>query len=422
MNIAILTNFQDFNPGYSLTGIVHDQVTMLTRYGHTVHLFTCEQYNPQYDIPLPEGVTVHHAVPFGHLKDYNTLTALEEPGKVLAKKTEEFLVTHLTLNKIDIVFTHDWIFTGWNLPYSIGIRLASKQVPDVRWLHWIHSVPSVLYDWWTIRSYGPKHKIIFPNEVDRLRVAEQFRGEVEDVRVIPHIKDLRTWYDFDEETCRFINDYPAVMQADFVQIYPASTDRLTAKRVDIVAQIFGQLKGRGFKVCLVVANQWATGRQRKEDVENFYKFANKCGLKRDVDFIFTSEWDEKYATGIPRVMLRELTLCSNLFIFPTREESFGLVGPEAAHAGAFLVLNKNLEMMKDVFGGNGMYADFGSFTHDQKYENALKYYYDIGSIIIGRCWQSEAFRTKTWCRQMLNSDYLYIYKYEPVMEESKLWK
>ena len=48
--------------------------------------------------------------------------------------------------------------------------------------------------------------------------------EIDHLRVIPHIKDLRSWYDFDDESCEFIKEYPAVMQADIVQIYPAGAE------------------------------------------------------------------------------------------------------------------------------------------------------------------------------------------------------
>ena len=420
MKIAILTNFQDWNPGYSLTGIVKDQCIMLKKFGHEVHVFTCESYNPSYGEP---EATIHSVIPFGHLIDYTTIKDLSADHTLLAEATADVIEKEFSEIGIDFAFTHDLIFTGWNLPYALSIKKVTRRIPELCWLHWIHSVPSGNRDWWKIGDYGPQHRIAFPNKTDKRKVAEQFQGLEEAVRVVPHIKDLRTWYDFSEETIAFLKDYPKVMQSDFVQIYPASTDRLSAKRVDIVLQIFSQLKARGFSVCLVIANQWATGKARREDIKVYDEYAKALHLELGDEFIFTSEWKgkEDYTTGIPHRMLRELQLCSNLFIFPTREESFGLVGPEAALGGAFMVLNKNLMMMSEVFGNNGIYFDFGSYDHEQKYENVKKFYYDLGTIIIGRCWQDESFRTRTWCRQMYNYDWLYINVYEPIFGEAKLW-
>lgn len=435
MEIAILTNFQDCNPGYSLTQIANDQVTMLKRHGHNVHFFVCEQFNPHYSTPDCE---IHQVVPFqqerhGSLLDYKSRTNITDGHLRLAQDTCKVLVEKLRELNIDMVFAHDLIFTGWNMPYAMGIQMAGRELPTVRWLHWVHSVPSIMSDWWSITEYGPAHKLVFPNETDRRLVAEQFRGAPEDVRVIPHIKDLRSFYDFDEYTCKFIDEYQGVMQADFVQVYPASTDRLFAKRVDIVARILGQIKKRGYSVCLVIANQWATGRGQKDDVQKYYDAAASYGLEAGTEFIFTSDWqiyakeedkeDERtmFDTGLPKRMLRELLLCSNIFLFPTREESFGLVGPEAALSGAFMVLNKNLDMMKEIYGHHGQYFDFGSFSHTQKWEDEEKFFYDVGTVIIGRCWQNEVFKTRTYCRQMYNWDYLYFHVYEPIMGESKLW-
>jgi len=288
------------------------------------------------------------------------------------------------LADFDFAFTHDFIFTGWFMPYGLACQKASPKLPNLRWLHWIHSVPTAGSDWWNIREYGKHHKIIYPNKTDAIRAAEMYRGTLEDVRVIHHIKDLRTWFDFKQETQDFITDFPAVMQADVVQIYPASTDRLTSKRVHEVMLIFKEIKAKGFSICLVIANQWATGRQRKEDVNRYRQIASRNGLKVDEEVIFTSEWRPEYATGLPKEIVRELFLCSNLFIFPTREESFGLVAPEAALSGVLMVLNKSLQMQFEVNGYQGLYFDFGSYHHQFKPDNAAAYYKDVAQIILGR--------------------------------------
>ena len=433
MKIAICTNFQDWNPGYSLTGIVSDQVEMLTRYGHEVHVLTSSMYNMEYDPGVfeEEKCHVHHIVPFGHLIDYKSVEDWTEEHKKLSRETAKTLGNFIHEKGIDVVFTHDWIFTGWNMPYGLGLRMIDNK--DVRYLHWIHSVPSIMSDWWDIQAYGDQHKIIFPNETDRLRVAEQFRGSIEHVRAIPHIKDLRTFYEFHPDTIALIDEYPGIMQSDFVQIYPASADRLFAKRVEIIIWIMASLKKRGFTVCLVVANQWATGRAPRENCSKYHQIAREAGLTQE-EFIFTSEWETyhensteidetdtrvtRFARGITRRMLRELNLCGNLFVFPTREESFGLVGPEAALGGAFLVLNRSLPMMGEVYGNQGLYFDFGSFTNEAKHQHEEReLWYQVATVILGRCFENELFRTRTWCRKKYNYDYLYINHYEPVLEE-----
>lgn len=422
-NIAILTNFQDFHPGYSLSGIVKDQCEMLTKYGNNVFFYTCDTYNEAYDQPL--DATVLRKIPFVHLDDYRSETNLSEKHEKYSDKLKEILIGEIHEHNIEYVFTHDWVFTGWNLPYSLAIRKASPHVPNVRWLHWIHSVPSTGNDWWDIRRYGSNHRLVFPNNTERIRVAEQFKGRPEDVRIIPHIKDLRTFYDFDPETRRFIEDNPAMMQADFIQIYPASTDRLHAKQVNIVINLFGAIKRKGFTVFLVVANQWY-GRPHEQKLPDYHRLAAQAHLAPD-EFVFTSEWDERYNTGIPKKMLRELLLCSNIFIFPTVEESFGLVGPEAALAGNFMVLNKSLYMMSEIFGNAGLYVDFGSHHNifdpkninpDMTWDDYLD---NVASLILGRFVQNESCLTRTYSRRIFNMDNLYLHYYEPLFMESKLW-
>jgi hypothetical protein len=418
MKIAILTCFMEFYPGYSLTGIVKDQAWMLAKNGHEVHLFVNEQYNGE---TFSDDVILEKKIPFAHLFDYRK-EELKEDHVITANKTRDVLIEELSKD-YSIVFTHDFVFTGWNLPYCVGVREASKSLPGVKWMHWIHSVPTASFPWWNMRSFGNAHKIIYPNTSDRIRVAEQYRGTINDVRVIPHIKDMRTWGSFHAETCEFINDHPSIMPADILQLYPASVDRLKAKRLREVILIFSAFKRKGFSVCLVVANQWATGRQQKEDIEQYKKIASRNGLKVGEDIIFTSDYKEgRYGVGIPQYMVEELLRLSNLFIFPTREESFGLVMPEAAlSSGGLCVLNKSLDMMKEVSGYTTLYFDFGSFHMTVEHADEDKWITDVASIILGRMLQNEAISLKTFCRQRYNIDNLYNKFYAPIFAESVLW-
>jgi hypothetical protein len=430
--IAILTSFADINHGYSLTGIVEDQIRMLTSHDHEVHLFVCTHFKEgeeeklfDHDPWTWENLTLHKLVPFAHLKDYRKEADLTEDHKKVVKETGDMLQEKLVELGIDLVFTHDFLFTGWNLPYGLGV-LAAVQNPNlhpIAWLHWVHSVPTANFDWWNIRRWGSRHKIIYPNKIDAQRVADQYKCASSYVIPIPHIKDYRSYWEFKENTYKFIETFPEVMNAYITQVYPASTDRLSAKRVDKVMTIFSHFKkDLKMSICLVIANQWATGRARKEDVEGYYKRARIMGLELNKEVIFTSEWDSQYATGIPRSMLRELQLMTNLFIFPTREESFGLVSPEAALSGVVMVHNRSLPMMMEVGGGCGIYAEFGSYEKALQVPGTEKdYYHALAHLIVGRMQRSEVVASKTFNRQRYNWDNLYHRFYLPTFGESDVW-
>ena len=427
--IAILTNFMDFNPGYSLTGIVKDQVIMLLRNGHKVDLFVNSQYNMKSGVPVSEeeitkfgGDTKNYQmiqkIPFQNLTDYKSINDVKPEDKDIINATRDVLIREL--KDTDFVYTHDFVFTGWFLVYGQGCRLASPKLPNVKgWYHWVHSMPSALRDWWIIKQYGPKHKIVYPNYTDRIQAAEQYRGTVSDVCVVPHIKDIRSWFDFHPDTCRFIDKYPSVLSADVVQLLPASVDRLESKRVREVCKIMSGIKSQGRSVCLIIANQWATGRQQKQDVDKYRMQAVRDGLVDQKELIFTSDFESpKFDVGIPQRMIRELFLCSNLFIFPTREESFGLVVPEAALSGCFLVLNRSLQMQREVSGNEALFFDFGSCHNEHTVENE-RYWSDIGFIVSGRMKENEAIKSKTFARQTYNMDNLYNAFYMPMMAEAR---
>jgi hypothetical protein len=421
MKVAILTNFREINLGYSLTGIVLDQIKMLNQFGNEVHLFVSTSFADVTLGRIGEAI-LHKSIPDSTLIDYTTKEDITPEHKQLAHDTDLMLRTELT--GFDTVFTHDWIFTGWNMPYAAALMNATRsdELLGVKFMHWVHSVPSAGRDWWSIREYGPGNKIIYPNQAMRLQVSEQFQGKMDDVLVIPHIVDLRSLL-FAKDTCEFVDTYQQVMQADVVQIYPASTDRLAAKRIREVILTFANLKKMGFSVCLVIANQWARKKESKlvgevhEDILHYEKVARRNGLVPGYDFIFTSKWKRKYILGLPRRMVFELMHLANLMMYPTNEESFGLVPIEAGLAGSVLpVLNKSLSMMFEVHGFNGVYVDFGSCEMQFEPHDEAAYYHDLANLIVQRIQANEAIAAPTFYRQKYNWDTLYQKKYEPIMQ------
>lgn len=433
MKITIITNFREFNYGYSLTSIVVDQITMLARYGHDVTLWVSEGFTGNSDLSeyyppdsymekLMSAVKIKCVVPDTGLIDYTDADHLSEEHFEVAKQFCNLIANELPDS--DIVFTHDLIFTGWNLPYARGVYDAArlKSLKSVRWLHWVHSIPSAFRNWWNIKMYGPAHKIVFPNKSNQIHVASQFCGDMEDIKVIPHIKDLRSWFDFDSDTWDFFDTFPKTMDSEIVQVYPASSDRLSSKRVDVLIKMFAYLKRKGKSVCLIIANQHATQRQPKENIEHMIKIGARNGLKRNEDLIFTSDWDKKFENGVPKRILRELMLCSNLFIYPTRDESFGLIGPEAALSGAkMMVFNKSLDMMMEVNGFTGLYCNFGSFEHEFVHPEPDLYYSELANLIIAKMKTDDAVQAATHHRLAHNMDSLYRNYYEPIMQEAKIW-
>ena len=101
--VAILTNFMDFSPGYSLTGIVKDQCYMLLRHGHEVTLFVNDQYNHNSGYPVEEEDVVRLGVdfsryemkpviPFQKLTYYKSINDVTEEDKQIIERTKNVLI------------------------------------------------------------------------------------------------------------------------------------------------------------------------------------------------------------------------------------------------------------------------------------------------------------------------------------------
>jgi glycosyltransferase involved in cell wall biosynthesis len=413
--LCILTNFREWNDAHSLTHVVHAQALTLAKAGHDVTVFTVEgcpanahdfPWHYQFDSCIPD-FTIH---------PYTSVNDLSDDHNQYASKLSQILIARLS--GFDAVLTHDWITLGHNLPLAEALRLSSAKLLDIPFFHWIHSTPNYgPYNWWNINRYGKNHKIVYPNKTDSDFVALTFKGSPADIRVIPHVVDLRLYFDFMPDTCAIIDELPSLMSAEFVQVYPAAVDRLKDKGLRQLILTFKALKQKGHSICLLIVDSW-TGRGLKEEISGYQRIVERNGLTNQEIAFSSTLMEGKFPAGLPKRVLRELSQCSSVFIYPTRGEAFGLPLPETALAASALpVFNRNLPMHFEVGGGNGLYANFGSSEQQWKPTNEKEYYEMLAHLILARAQQDDTLQYRTFVRRSFNMDRVYKNFYAPVLTE-----
>ena len=421
MRVAILTSLKEFNTSYSLVSVVQGQAEALVKYGHQVGLFVCEHLDPETwewcRVSPANRFSLINAIP--EIEDricYVKRSDLTPGHRNLADNLHAGLKP--LLESYDVILTHDLIFTGWNMPYAEALMKLCADLPDKPFFHWIHSIPGNRFDWWDLSLYGRNSTLVYPTSSDIFRVAERFKCSVRDALTVPHIVDLRIIDNFSAAGCAFINDYPALMSADVVQIFPASSERLRGKGLDRLILAFSELKRRGHSVCLICANQHTNPQNRIENLQWYRGIAERNGLRRG-EFAFTSNWQGgRYSTGIPRTLLRDISKCSNVFLNPSIAESFGLVTPEASLWGGVIPIhNESLDCQSEIAGGRGLYVKMGSFKAPWQPRNEGVFFKDLADIIEDQLRRDQAAAQRTHYRQTLNMDFVYKQYYEPLLRK-----
>jgi hypothetical protein len=422
MKVGILTTFYSFPPEFSLCGVVKQQLTALVKYGYEPVLFVLESFKD--DDMVPKGVEIRKVLPQITLEPYTQgkLDTLEEDVPKVQKAMEE------NMSDIDVCLTHDIIFINSYLPYNEAMRRGiDGQLSHIRWLHWMHSGPSLKplqgNVWDDLVTLPKNSRLVYMNYTDVIRAAEMYHTFPKDVRTIFNPMDIRELYDFDLLTKEII-DVNDLMSPEFLCVYPLSSTRMDkgGKQLSTVIWIMSELKKKGKSVRLVVPNAHANAQKEKDKIQEMYKFAYEHGLERR-ELIFTSlHKPPTYEQGIPNRVVRELFLLGNLFIFPSVSENCPLVLLEAMASKNILVLNESFPAMKDFALENALYFRFGSLVDTPHYgDGEEKYIKDVATLILSEYEQNKAIKAQTRLRKEFNIDTIFKTQLQPaILEVSKL--
>ena len=361
MRVAILTTFRDFDPSYSLVGVALEQCAMLLEHDVDFNLFVLEEKAlNKASINSIEWIQPHlrREVPTARLEE--DIINSEHVGRVA-----DFL--RKIVPEYDVIITHDWMFTTWNVNFNAAVREVAVNNPGSTWVHWVHSAPAerpgrIIGAAKLRYEEAPNSIYVYLNEADRLRYAESMGLDIGKVNVCYNPMDITSFLGIDSP---FVRKH-RLFDHDLMQVYPFSMPRAETKGIGKVAGVFGGFKKLGFKVKLVFVNCHCNASREKAQVEAYSDMARRdFGLTSD-DLIWTSK-EEGWDYSVPHDIVKKLLMMSNIFVFPTASEACSRILQEASLAGCLVIGNESFKPMFEFLAPQTPRHTFGSLRENVTY-------------------------------------------------------
>lgn len=391
--VAVLTTFTGFDEAYSLCNVAADQVRMLLYGGYKPVVIVKQGFRA-------ENIFAHPDVELRYIPVVPSSNYIGEAiDKTFKEDVEKLRVVLIEdLKDIDVVFTHDLIYQPESLKLNFAARQAIKDdehIAKIKWLHWVHSAtgPQTLGKelqqgdeyYKNISQRFPNSFVIFPNGYSIPRVARDFGYEEDQVKVVHHPTNLPGFCHWEELVTKLVMD-KNMLSADAIAVYPIRLDR--GKNVEVVIKIMAQLKKLNYTVRVIIADFHSTGGDKVTYREELKKMAVDWGLN-DFDLTFTSEFHESWRVEVPHKVIHDLFELSNVFINPSRSETYSLITQEAGLLGNVLMLNHDFAPFRDIYGKDAIYKQFSSNIGfdgldgniDTTYGDEKGYYHDCAMRI-----------------------------------------
>ena len=414
--VGILTTLYEANTAYSLWSVIESQMVSLVKNGYEAVFFVHDNFKD--DDKVPQGVEIRKVVPRFLLTDYSDFREIDPKLEQEAQKSYEALKEHT--KDLDIIIEHDFLLQGWFMPYCMAIHRLAEET-NIKWLHWIHSVPRPMpanckYPH-NLRFKLPKNsKLVYLNNQNVIEAAEAYQTFPKNVRVVYNPVDPRLYWNVHPLVKKLIDQY-GLLDKDLIQVYPLSTTRMVSgKQIKIAIDIFSKLKELGQKVSLVVANAHANDKREKQVIGEVLSYASQKGLSVG-EIIFTSLEGSEYELGVPREVIAQLFMLSNLFIFPSVSENGPLILYEAMLSKCLLVLNSSVPCMREFGQENALYFKFGSIWENVEYDDKEKFMMDVAKIIMSEFSINKALKGQNFIKQKLNYDKVFESQILPLLHE-----
>lgn len=436
-NVVIFTTFSDIPEAYSLNRVVQDQLKMFLRNGYTPTIIVADSFQAK-GIYADERVTIKKIPLVPVHNEIKKDETFEDDVTRLATALEEIL------KDADVVLTHDIIYQNAALKHNFASRRIADKLPNLKWLHWIHSATSPV-TLAALRPYFaeeylqlvtkpfPNSYYVFFNDYSVPRVAKDFGVDEDSVRVVHHPSDLSEVLGLTDDVYRLATEKD-IFFADAICIYPVRLDR--GKQVQHVIKTMACIKDFGLKVRCIIVDFHSTGGDKLDYRDELKALAIDWGLNQD-DLIWTSEFQETWRAEVPYKDTMSLMRLGNVFIMPSVSESYSLITQEAGLNKCIAVLNFDFPPFRDIFGPNAIYRKYSSnidmlsgmsgntntdygpngISPEERKFHEKRYHTETAGMVVSKLRSYKDLAFSTFLRKFRNLDYVFKHELEPLLFE-----
>jgi hypothetical protein len=387
-SVAVLTQLADLPRSYGVVPVVLNQLDMLVKYGWNVDFHTVKGFKNHPDAKLiPAKVNIMDDVPFCHIFDYaNGVPAQEndvdgvgkhgDPNITNFNRQVKLIEDSLepVLKNNETIITHDAIFQGWYATHNQAYRNIATKNPKIRWIHWLHSGPSsrptsINYPTSLRFSAFPNSVLVSPNETMTSKFAEMYNMPKKLVKVVYHTFDPVKFFDMHQWSKNMIEKYDLI-NCDALAVWATRIDHLEGKGMFYAMRLLGQLNKLA-NVKMLFLNSWSNHEGARINMRILKEEAAKWGTPEG-NLVFSSEMGQEYELGVPKQVVRDMLMIGDMFIFPSQSETFSLSMIEASACKNMMILNEDLEVLKELNGPRADYfksnAEWGGIRYNTAYD------------------------------------------------------
>lgn len=432
--IVIFTTFSESPQAYSLNRIVINQLQMLLDNGYKPTVIVAESF-------VPEGVYADKRVTLKRIPNVPVYNEVKRDDTFDEDITQIMAALRPILTEADVVLTHDIVYQPACLKHNIASRKLALEFPGVTWLHWIHSATSPvtlsnLRPFFgeeyakIIEQEFPNSYYVFFNHYSVPRIAANFHVPEDKVKIVHHPSNLREVYGLSDTVWSFIHKNK-IYDADAIGVYPARLDR--GKQVEYLIKTMAMMKHFEMSVKVIIVDFHSTGGDKLTYRDDLKNIGIDYGLSHG-ELLFTSESRPEWDIEVPYEDTLGIMRLANVFVMPSKSESYSLVTQEAGLNGAVMVLNQDFPPFRDIFGPHAIYRKYSSnldvmngmdgFTDtkygpdratDQERKNYERNYHkETAGMIVKELLGNKGSAMQIFLRKFRNCDYIFKHELEPL--------